>query len=89
MRTVFKYPLKITDQQTISMPYGAIPVAVQFQFEQLCLWAMVDTDQGPEPRTIYIVGTGNPATCLTSSAEYLGTVQQFGGQLVWHVFYEP
>jgi hypothetical protein len=93
MKTIWKFPLKITDRQTVAMPIGARVLSVQFQVQfqgdhSLCLWAVVNPDNPMEPRTIQIHGTGHAcpeADVLT----FIGTVQQHGGQLVWHVFEVP
>jgi hypothetical protein len=85
--TVWKYPLRITDTQPVNMPEGAQILSVQFQGEALCLWALVDTHKPQTQRIIRIIGTGNPIVEYgTAPVIFIGTVQQFGGQLVWHVF---
>ncbi len=84
MTTIYKYPLEITDIQSIKLPEGYEILSVQFQWDQLCLWALVNPSANPILTTIEIIGTGH----LMSQAhrQFLGTAQQFGGQLVWHVF---
>lgn len=52
MRAIFKYPLEITDVQTINLPYGFVPLTVQMQGKQLTLWAEVDSDARQVPITI-------------------------------------
>ena len=84
MKTIYKYPLSITDVQTIWMPSGAKILSVQEQRDTLCLWAAVDRDNIEAPRTILIVGTGNPMPYTCN--DFIGTVQTNGGALVWHVF---
>jgi len=88
MNTIWKFPLTITDHQTITVPRSFMPLTVQFQGPVLCLWAMVDPNEAMniDPLNIYIVGTGNPGP--PEDAQYLGTAQQSGGALVWHVFFE-
>lgn len=87
--TVWKYELKTTDQQIISMPQGARPLHVGEQRGQICLWALVDPDPSlsMEERRIAIVGTGHVAPEF-ATAPYLGTVSMYGGSLVFHVFVE-
>lgn len=87
MRTIHKYPLDIIDRQTIAVPVGAKPLAVQLQQDQLCLWCEIDTDNKPGGMAIYIFGTGNQMPRWRAHA-YIGTVQQFDGALVWHVYTE-
>lgn len=85
MKTIWKYPLAITDEQTIRMPIGANILSVQFQGDALCLWAMVDSTIPKEGRHIQIHGTGHDCYDV-SSAKYIGTALQPGVPLVWHVF---
>ena len=83
MKTIFKYQLEIKDTQVIKIPKGADPFTAQFQGEQLCVWAAVETDAELEDREFRIFGTGQPLD-LSGVFRYLSTVQQ--GSLVWHIF---
>lgn len=85
MITIFKYELRITDEQKIDLPKGAIILSVQMQGDTLCLWAMVDTDNKLESRSIAIIETGDPCWC--PNWNFIGTIQ--GPVFVWHVFIEP
>jgi hypothetical protein len=83
-RRIWKYKLRITDEQSIEMPTGAQFLSVQFQDGDLCMWALVDLDEPMHRHRFYVVGTGNP---MPRGATYhIGTVQQPGLHLVWHVF---
>ena len=84
MRTIWKYPLQVTDTQEIAMPGGAELLAVQMQNDTPTLWARVDTVEPYAPRRIVIVGTGNPG--WNGVGEYIGTFQMHGGALVFHAF---
>lgn len=84
MRTIWKFRLAITDQQTVKMPKGAQILSAQVQHESVCLWALADSGAEPEERQIEIHGTGNPIGHQRLS--FIGTVQTAGGSLVWHVF---
>lgn len=92
MKTIYKYPLEIKDTQFIKLPAGAQILTAQTQKtgyrEQLCLWALVDTDNKTKTREIVIIGTGNPIKLADESwlLNYISTVQQLDGRLVWHVF---
>lgn len=96
MRTIWKYPLGITDRQVVRMPRDAEILSVQVQGRHLCLWAMVDGDSPLEDRSIRIFGTGNPIDDWVGNPidEYddigrfvfVGTAQM--GPFVWHVFEE-
>lgn len=82
---IYKYPLMIDDVQTVVMPHGAKVLTVQMQHEMPCLWAEVDPQIiAVETRTFGIIGTG--CADIPANAQYIGTVQQFGGNLVWHVY---
>lgn len=85
MRTIYKYKLAVVDEQEIQIPDFAEILSVQNQNGELCLWALVNSDNKPEPWTIQIVGTGNPASGINAE-DFIGTVQQHDGGLVWHVF---
>ena len=88
MHSIRKVTLAITDMQVTDVPRGSVALAVQFQRGVLCLWFRADSTQPYVTQRIALMGTGNPADHVASWA-YLGTVQQFDGQLTWHVFVEP
>lgn len=89
MKTIFKYPLDVVGEQTITVPSGAVPLAVQAQDGSLCLWAMVETMQPTmeRRRVVRIFGTGHPVP--PNHGAYVGTVQMMDGAFVWHVFLGP
>lgn len=82
MVTIYKYPLKITDEQQIELPEDVRILTVQMQGGKAYLWAMVDTDAEKVKRTIQIFGTG--ISVDPDGLAYIGTVQRDG--FVWHVF---
>lgn len=84
MIVIYKYPIEITDEQTVTMPLDAGVLSCQVQGGRLVLWAMVDTDRPSFPKTIYVFGTGNPVPEVRM--RFIDTVQLNG--LVWHVFEE-
>lgn len=65
------------------MPKEATILTVQYQDNELCLWAIVNIDNPVEDRCFEIFGTGEIID-LAAEAPYIGTVQRIG--LVWHVF---
>lgn len=85
MRTIYKYELATTDQQTIRMPSGARIIACQVQRETPCLWAEVETESPSAARCFRIFGTGHPLD-IDSAQPYIGTYQLHGGSLVFHVY---
>ena len=84
MPTIWKYMLELEDQQSISMPNGAVPLCVQLQNGQPCVWARVDPEQPPKTHNFWICGTDQP----TPDGRYLGTFRLGQGALVFHVFVE-
>jgi len=82
---IWKYELEVTDQQIIAMPLDAKILTVQTQHDQPCLWVAVIPTNVKVQRKIRVAGTGH--TILTTNG-YIGTFQQLGGNLVWHVFDE-
>lgn len=93
MRTIWKFPLEITDFQQIEVPENSSMLSVAFQDrhptyplaggKQLCLWVQVDTDRPMRKRGIYVVGTGNPMPDVI--AQFIGTALDPRG-FVWHVY---
>lgn len=86
MKTIWKYPLELIEEQEINAPVGAQILTVQAQNEQPCLWALVDDDDTARHRLyIRIHGTGhgipNP-----DKMEYISTFQLAHGSIVFHVF---
>lgn len=83
MKTIYKYSLQISDEQTIEIPRYAKPLCVQMQNGILCLWAEVDTRFAKEIKTVYTYGTGHAID--RSGIQYLGTYQT-ENNLVFHVY---
>lgn len=89
MKTIWKFPLTVTDVQIVMMPPGAEILSVEIQGGIICLWALIDVKKETQlevPHQIEIVGTGNPMQQIDHwlSRKFIGTVQQ--GQFVWHIF---
>lgn len=84
---VFKYPLKLEDEQVIATPEHWDPLSVQEQQGVICIWAIVD-ESAPinDGRKIYIRGTGHPLDPDVLDANFLGTCQTHNGQFVWHIW---
>lgn len=83
--TIWKYPLTITDEQTVEMPAGARLLSAQFQAGELVLWAMVEPYGPRVARTVRVIGTGNTFS-LPPGCAYVATAQEPLRPLVWHVF---
>ena len=82
---VWKYPITITDEFDIELPKDAKILCVQMQGGVLpCIWVQTSGVEIYETRHFSIIGTGNPF--LAEGLIYIGTFQQYDGQLVWHLF---
>jgi len=85
MKTIYKYNLEITDRQIVEMPYNSEIIAVKNQGDDLCLWAIVETENEVRPTyEIEIYGTGHPMD-KDIFTEFIETCVMPNG-LVWHVF---
>ncbi|MBU2060058.1 MAG: hypothetical protein KKB38_20300 [Gammaproteobacteria bacterium] len=84
MRTIWKYQIPIQDYFELELPKDAEILTVQMQYGIPCLWALVDPTAQQEFRLFRLSGTGHPVETL--NLDYIGTVQQAEGQLIWHVF---
>lgn len=84
MMKIWKWPIKMTERQTLMMPAGAEILDVQVQANEVCLWALCDPNRTEVPREIAVYGTGN--TVPDEPGKYLATVQTHAGNYVWHVF---
>ena len=82
---IYKYPMVITDKQTILMPKDAVILDIQIQDQQLVLWAIVNPGNEIEIRHFNIYGTGHEIDSEVSK-QYIGTYKLFNGDLVFHVF---
>ena len=86
MKTVYKYSLRVTDSQVITLPKGSKILSVGEQHGNIRLWALVDTTEPEaEQHTIIVHGTGHNANDV-EGATFIGTVFLADGSLVFHVF---
>jgi len=93
MKTIWKYPLEVTDVQEITMPVESEILSVHFQHGQLTLWTQVKLEDLAattelRTRTIYIFGTGNPWPTDTPKLFFIGTALDPNMPLVWHIYEE-
>ena len=86
MKKVLKYKLnpKSIDVQQIKMPKGAEILSIQFQRENLCVWALTDLDKELESRHFFIARTGDPFP--DNPSVFHSTFQLFDGSYIGHVF---
>ena len=83
---IWKWPLTVTDRQTLPLPDGAEVLAVQVHGDTPHLWALVDEKAALARRVFATYGTGHRVPDCPGI--YLGTYQIHGGALVFHVFEE-
>lgn len=89
--SIWKFPLKVTDYQKISLPKGAEILSVQSQNQFPCIWAIVDSavDAETEEREFEVFGTGHPYynnVHFGQEHKFIGTFQLNGGAFVGHLF---
>lgn len=82
--TIWKFPLRITDEVVLDMPEGAKVLCVQV-VEEPVIYALVDEDAPIKSKRFKILGTGHRHPEIDRDF-YVGTIRYKGG--VWHVFEE-
>jgi len=83
MKSIWKWTL--TPDSVIGMPSGSQVLTVQEQHGEPQLWALVDpTTPTKKLRRFRVYGTG--FSMPDNPGEYIGTFQEHGGALVFHVF---
>ena len=83
MKTVYKYPLGLSDKLYLKMPEGSTLLHLATQREEPTLWAQVDTEKPNVDREFFFVGTGYP---FPKEGTYVGTVKLRSDSLVFHLF---
>lgn len=84
-KSIWKFPLEITDVQQIEMPADAEILTIQTQDGQPCIWALVSLNAPKKKVAFEIFGTGHPVP-ENAKRRYVGTYQLSGGALVFHCF---
>ena len=85
MRTIHKYPIEITDFQTLKVPQERRILSVQVQNDKPCIWMEVKTDTPHTELKVYVFGTGQPMPPI--DLHYIGTIQVLEGRGVFHVYW--
>ncbi len=84
--SIWKFPVPVRDEFTVSMPTGARLLSVQVQGDiGPQLWALCSPDAELVTRKLAVRGTGHGCDNLNDSA-FVGTFQLHGGGLVFHLF---
>lgn len=84
MKTIYKYPLAMTDYVEMALPQGAEVLCVGMQGDQAFLWAVVYTGRPLRFRRFRVYGTGHTVQESDDARTYVGTVHIRG--FVFHVF---
>lgn len=83
MKTLWKYPLRITHEQVVEVPIGAKLRKFALDPENsICVWFEVDTEAVKTKVRLFIVGTGNELP--NDATRYYGSVTR--GNYVWHLY---
>jgi hypothetical protein len=88
MKTIWKFPLALTDTVELTMPKGAIPLYVDVDNKdgRHCMWALVKPSEPAEIRRFHIYGTGRVIDDNIRIGNYITSWQQ--DEFVWHIFEE-
>lgn len=85
MKTIHKYNVSPWQhEQSVLMPKGAKIISVQEQYNNVVLWALVETENLHESRTIIVNTTGSEFH--PESNKFIGTVQLNDGSFVSHIY---
>jgi hypothetical protein len=84
MKTIWKFPVEVTDEFTIQIPRGGGVLSVQMQNDVPVMWALVDDAVPMASRRFAVHGTGHPVP--NDRNRFIGSFQMMGGRLVFHLF---
>jgi len=86
MTTIYKYPLELTNRQTVEMPEDSRILAFQEQGTHPIIWAQVDDSLPKVKREFQIFATGEEMEEPDPFRDrtYIGTIQR--GIYVWHLY---
>lgn len=86
MKTIWKYPVQLTDRFAADLPQNARILTVDTQQGDPQMWFHVDTDEPVVRRHFAVVGTGHQMPVDCEYPTYMGSFQLANGNLVFHVF---
>ena len=89
MKSIYKYPINIHKEDFgVDGPITKI-LTVQMQHGKPYVWAEVDTDAPIRHFAVFPIGTGWNLGEINNfeKATYLNTIQEFDGDLIWHMYY--
>lgn len=83
MKTIYKYVFTLKNTvEEFDMPSDSIPLCVNMQGNNICLWCIVNTDNPVVKRRFCVIGTGWEIP--VNIGAYIGSV--FPSPYVFHVF---
>lgn len=86
-KVILKFELSEKGNQRIELPLDYEILALQTQNGKPYLWILVDPNKPKETEMFEIYGTGHEIHYdMGIDREYVGTWQEQGGLLVWHLF---
>ena len=91
MKTIYKYELNVTDEQTLSLPKNHKVLTVMVQNGIPCIWVLLDPEQREkEDLDVFIFGTGQmiPEFATIERLTYLGSFMIVNDNFVGHVYYK-
>lgn len=87
MRTIWKFPITIVDEQIITIPEGSTIIHTGLDPQgNPCIWAEVDSIAKLKRMIVYIVGTGNPLPEVDYLIEPVHVGSFVQGPFVWHIY---
>ncbi|MCK5236178.1 MAG: hypothetical protein KAR06_04250 [Deltaproteobacteria bacterium] len=88
MKTIYKFPVAIMDEQPFHLPEDAELLSVVEQRGSVVLYVLADFSQPSNVRhTIKIFGTGHSIN-ENEGYKFLDTVKMGDGILMWHIFFK-
>jgi hypothetical protein len=84
MKRIYKYCIPVQDYYAFTTYKGFSILSLQIQDDNICMWAIVDISAPLIQIDLRMLGTGMSVSNVYPY--YVGTVQQAGGMLVWHIF---
>lgn len=87
MKTIWRYPIDMAEEQSVRMPKGARVLSVQRHGKETFLYALLTAHSAYTTRTVRVRSTDDDCDGLAAE-EYVGTVALDDHRFVFHVFVE-
>jgi len=82
---IYKYSIDpIGGEHSVLLPFGAKILSCGVQNDGISIWAMVNTDNTPEPIKLSVFTTGSEIN--DTHLDFIGTCIMFNGTYVLHIF---